>query len=110
MKHTPGPRYVIPAPSFDCRSDPNNLPTIIPTWRVVNNFEIADGMGLVATVEKSVHASQRARLIAAAPELLEVSRRFVDGCERGEVVGEVFFSRLLNEARAIIAKTKGGIS
>ena len=32
------------------------------------------------------------------------------GRNNGEVVGEVFFSSLLDEARAIIANVEGGVS
>ncbi|MDR1284501.1 MAG: hypothetical protein LBK99_27370, partial [Opitutaceae bacterium] len=48
---------------------------------------------------------QRARpLLVAAPRLLSVARRFVKECEHGEKTGEIFFSRLINDARAAIAQ------
>lgn len=42
---------------------------------------------------------------SAVPELLELVQDFVRGCERGDQLGEVFFSKLLDKARATITKS-----
>lgn len=37
-------------------------------------------------------------------ELQAIAGKFIDGCEAGEVVGEVFFSQLLDRARKAIGR------
>ncbi len=43
-------------------------------------------------------------------DLVEVVSAFVEGCERGEAVGEVFFSNLLDKAREILGTVKSETS
>lgn len=88
--HTPGPwRYE--ASTKTIRSVPTNY------W--LATMDSWDG---------AVNHEANALLIASAPDLLEIARLFREGCVRGEAVGEVFFSALLDKVDAAIAKSEGG--
>ncbi len=58
-----------------------------------NNFAIATG----------IQDEAEAQLLASAPELETVAKKFIHGCEIGAQVGEVYFSALIDEARAATA-------
>lgn len=79
--------------------------------------DLADNMTLIATVEQAPNARSRARLIAAAPDLLAAVKfcanysknlqgRILD--PQGERPGIAELSEIEEKARAAIAKAKGG--
>ncbi len=55
----------------------------------------------------SLQDFSHARLLAAAPALLIIAKKFRRGCENGEHVGEVFFTKLIDEVDAAIASVEG---
>lgn len=93
-QHTPGPWAVVPA-----RTGENDS----------IYFEVHDGFGRTATVYGDIatdgEEAANARLIAAAPELLEALRELADHCRAFYMAERE--SILLN-ARAAIAKATGG--
>ena len=81
-QHTPGPWHVEPAPNrvhFAVRNDGVH---VVTGWR---------------------EGAANARLIAAAPDLLEALRRLVDACDHEKISG----SQVTN-ARAAITKAEEG--
>lgn len=95
-------------------------PTGFGDWRVINNIEIAEGMALVATVERAPNASANARLISAAPELHRMLTRLAEKVRRanaiqhsGGVITAEDWSELFalqNEAFGVIARAEGRAS
>lgn len=43
--------------------------------------------------------------LAQREELIQIAAQFAHGCDRGESVGEAFFSQLLDRARKILTQT-----
>lgn len=82
-KHTPGPWKF----SFE---------SINPEWAIVTTM----GGAVVANVNADHRQEANARLIAAAPDLLEALRNFTDG-------REITYPAALVQARAALAKACG---
>lgn len=89
-RHTPGPWR---AEEFDCTTG---------FWAVT-----CDGGDIVYATLQSAHVAANARLIAAAPELLEAVRQFTAAAERGAKVFLDERGSCLRNARAAIAKATG---
>ena len=91
QKHTPGPWYKMPYPTkgggFNVRDKSNNVPSIARTYN-------DDGAN--------------ARLIAAAPDLLEAAKR-IDAwmAERGDMMGSQT-AEVRDFVRAAIERAEGG--
>ena len=96
-KHTPGPWEA----SGNLVRSPMHQPEGLP--RGVQIVECRDGYFLPHTEE----AKANARLIAAAPELLEALERLADAYERLKPPGYPLSDRE-KQARAAIAKATGG--
>lgn len=98
MNHTPGPWFT------DIREDTDERRYIMS--------EKAPFPGTVAIVTLDVaEAEANARLIAAAPELLEALQRFLDYesamNSREDVSGMLIYAEFSDMARAAIAKATG---
>ena len=89
------------------RQDPANFQTLIFSRDRENALAaiINPGPRVWLPQIEQREADDNLRLFLAAPAMRTVCLAFIEGCERGEVVGEVFFSRLLDEARAALALT-----
>lgn len=97
-KHTPGPWGcdLLPDGSFHIEKDPNNLGRYMVIATRCTYHERRDEM----------HAN--ARLIAAAPELLEALEFYLSQDEIAEGYGGGVGRKAQEKARAAIAKASGG--
>jgi hypothetical protein len=113
LKHTPGPWEVHNATdvfiagdyegkNYVCSTDPDNKPlTGRPGWSFPNGRK-----ELEADPDSNTHipfdeAKANAKLIAAAPELLEALQRFISYSER---FSDGFESSMVKQAKAAIKK------
>jgi hypothetical protein len=102
IEHTPGPWFVTDA-GCGCFDISNGTPN--------EHGEVEHGIATVWGNRPSLSATAHgdARLIAAAPDLLEAVRAIADGCEsrlrKGKDSGDLMTLRL---CRAVIAIAKGG--
>jgi hypothetical protein len=95
MTHTPGP-WTTEQPSGLTNPEPNWLPIYAPKWWHLAKVVVElDG-------ERSEEGEANARLIAAAPELLEACKAIADHYDEDEIL-----SGDLNKLRAAIAKAEG---
>jgi hypothetical protein len=109
-KHTPGPWKVInPA----TRKNINNTPQIIAMKGMVPLASIPNASRVVANLHNGPFAKIReeinanARLIAAAPDLLDALKKIATGCPPSSGEEEVIWSEVArNIAEAAIAKAE----
>ena len=92
MKHTPGP-WIVNESQEDCLYGKVSIET--------------EGEYFIAQVDESINQAANARLIAAAPELLEALQRLSAQCTRLRLPGQPE-TDAEKTARAVIAKTTGG--
>lgn len=95
--HTPGPWRVL---TRDRTSKPDRFGRTTDTHEVFING--ADGLGSIAKLY--VGHDQDARLIAAAPELLEALQNWIQACDTGT---HTDINKAREQARAAIARAKG---
>ena len=99
MSHTPGPWIAHP---WSCSYDD-------PRWRVIPLGSSGGAAGLAVVHPRwytdEVTVAANARLIAAAPELLEVLQSIIDSVDKGHAV---ILVPIAANARAAIAKATGG--
>lgn len=57
---------------------------------------------LLEQVDEAIEANKADALLQM--QLGDIAREFIIGCDRGDQVGEVRFSRLLDQARAAVSK------
>ena len=104
-QHTPGPWFWDEEPGMDCNLVGANGEKVL-SW-----YEY-EGMGF-SIFDKDTDAAN-ARLIAAAPDLLEAQETacsalvFADGLLAGSGSSSVVIDVAIEETRAAIAKAKGG--
>ena len=101
--HTPGPWYISKDGLSILCGDPLDP-------EIVCRCETGDVMDVLDEEIQEANAALIVRAVNSHAELVAVASAFIEGCERGEPVGEAFFSRLLDQARAALAKAKGGAS
>jgi hypothetical protein len=101
-KHTPAPwrihEYKALDPFYDVVSESKNIAVIIGTQR----------FGDDARIPRNDESQANARLIASAPELLEVLKAFVNVCDSANPMNFINeIGALIEPARQAIAKAEG---
>lgn len=93
MSHTPGKWNVVGGEVFSMDNDA----------RICQVFSGGDSQKLLNKAVSSYEADANARLIAAAPELLEALERMLDEC----IIPNHRISDIEEKSRAAIAKARG---
>lgn len=110
-KHTAGPWEIS---DYVSKTESANPRAIILSKKTARYFYTSDDKKHVvgiADIAKSTNFSEdiaNAQLIAAAPELLELSRQIIIAIEHQEKNGGKIERALLSELSAAIAKAEGG--
>ena len=107
--HTPGPWKVMACPDHGGKHPYHDSRYIVTEGAQVDwnhdNTEWALESGICLCTMRDVHPAN-ARLIAAAPELLEALEALLEQADLGEVDEET--ALVVEQARAAIAKANGG--
>lgn len=95
--HTPGPWF----PTFYVYQDSRKIQRISASTRMNGAIIVADNAGVCEVKRAGPRAAADAQLIAAAPEMLDALREYLDARETGD------YTSLDESIRAIIRKATG---